>query len=284
MKCQKCGAEINGKFCSECGTPAPQSTSKFCSNCGKELTPGKAFCGFCGTSVNSVTPSFQQVSYPPVTPKKKNRGCLKSALIVVLVLMVSSIVLNGLVDTITNSVADTENTSSSVSSNIPTSEEAPSSSAANEKSYSSSYSKPNVNGQTKTKYTIGDTVIQKDIRVTLEETTLSNGSGFSQPTEGNVFIIFEFEIANNSSEDMVFSSILCSSAYCDNYALDESITALVANDKQSLGGTIAPGRKLKGALAYEIPVNWNTVEVVLDFSSLFDSRDEIIFGVKNIEQ
>lgn len=80
MKCQKCGAEINGKFCSECGTPAPQSTSKFCSNCGKELTPGKAFCGFCGASANGEPPQipkYQQTINAYSQPSKQGIMCPK---------------------------------------------------------------------------------------------------------------------------------------------------------------------------------------------------------------
>ena len=45
VKCPKCGAAVNGKFCSECG--ASVSTVKKCSNCGKDVE-GK-FCTECGT-------------------------------------------------------------------------------------------------------------------------------------------------------------------------------------------------------------------------------------------
>jgi hypothetical protein len=45
MKCSKCGAELEGKFCTNCGAPAP--TKPVCSNCGEELE-GK-FCTKCGT-------------------------------------------------------------------------------------------------------------------------------------------------------------------------------------------------------------------------------------------
>lgn len=45
-KCAKCGTEFTGKFCPECGTPAPADGPKKCPECGAEVT-GK-FCPECG--------------------------------------------------------------------------------------------------------------------------------------------------------------------------------------------------------------------------------------------
>jgi len=45
-KCPECGADNNGKFCTNCGKPKPESDRWFCSECGTE-NHGK-FCTNCG--------------------------------------------------------------------------------------------------------------------------------------------------------------------------------------------------------------------------------------------
>ena len=49
VKCSKCGQAVNGKFCTNCGTPVAAATPKTCPKCGK-VVEGK-FCSDCGTAV-----------------------------------------------------------------------------------------------------------------------------------------------------------------------------------------------------------------------------------------
>ena len=66
VKCPQCGATITGKFCPECGTPAPapaaknkcpkcgaESTGKFCPECGAPMEPAPRRCPNCGTETDS---------------------------------------------------------------------------------------------------------------------------------------------------------------------------------------------------------------------------------------
>lgn len=49
--CPTCHKSVQGKFCSECGTPKPQNQAKFCSQCGTKLDASSKFCPNCGTKV-----------------------------------------------------------------------------------------------------------------------------------------------------------------------------------------------------------------------------------------
>lgn len=76
MKCSKCGAEFEGKFCPECGTPVD----------GQPSVPQQ---------VQQQPPIQQQPVYQsPAVAQKKKGGCLKVGLIILGVIIVIAVIAN----------------------------------------------------------------------------------------------------------------------------------------------------------------------------------------------
>ena len=129
-------------------------------------------------------------------------------------------------------------------------------------------------------FKLGDVVEIDDIIVSFVDVTESTGSDFNKPADGNVFVLCEFEITNNSSEEISVSSMLSFEAYCDDYSCDYSFSALLEKgNKDQLDGTIAAGKKMKGVVGYELPSNWKELEIHYTLSIL--ESDEIVFVATN---
>ena len=132
----------------------------------------------------------------------------------------------------------------------------------------------------KTEYGVGDTLTQNDITVTFLGVTETRGSAYNKPSEGNVYVLCEFEIANNKSTDLGVSSMMNFEVYCDDYSTSLSLGALIeSGNKSQLDGTIAGGKKMKGVVGYEIPADWAELEIHYTPSALF--AKEFTFIVKH---
>ena len=86
----------------------------------------------------------------------------------------------------------------------------------------------------KTAFGVGEQVSLNDVIVTMNNVTESNGSQFNEPAEGNVFILCEFTIENNSEKDLAVSSIMCFEAYVDDYSTSMSLSAIIGAEKNQL--------------------------------------------------
>lgn len=110
-------------------------------------------------------------------------------------------------------------------------------------------------------FKLGETVETSKVKATITEMTKSEGSEFNTPEEGNEFVLLKMTIENISEDqELTISSILSFNAYVDDEALDESFSAILEGDK-TMDGTIAPGKKLSGTLAYEVPKGWEEIEI-----------------------
>ena len=127
-----------------------------------------------------------------------------------------------------------------------------------------------------TEFGVGDKVELNNVIVTLVSVTESKGSQYNKPTEGNVFVLCEFEIENNSSSEIAVSSMMSFEAYCDDYACNYSLTALMEKgNKNQLDGQVAAGKKFNGVVGYEVPADWKELE--LKFTPNFWAGKKITF-------
>lgn len=129
-------------------------------------------------------------------------------------------------------------------------------------------------------FKVGDVVEMNDILITFIGVTESTGSEYVKPAEGNVFVLCEFEIANNSDEELAVSSIMSFTAYCDDYSCDYSFGALMEKgNKDQLDGSVAAGKKMRGVVGYEIPTDWKELEVHYITDIL--SSNKVVFVATN---
>lgn len=123
----------------------------------------------------------------------------------------------------------------------------------------------------------GETASQNDVEVTMTKVTESKGSDFVKPEKGKVFVLAEFLIENKSSEEINISSVMSSKSYIDGYSVDTSLSAEM--DHETLDGSIAPGKKLKGVLGYETDKKYKELEIHLQLD-VWDSGNKIKFIYK----
>lgn len=111
-------------------------------------------------------------------------------------------------------------------------------------------------------FSVGETAEMNGVQITMINYEESEGSEYNEPTDGNVFVLVEFEIANNSNKELAISSMVSFEAYADDYALNPSLTALLEKEGEGqLDGTIAAGKKMKGFVGYEAPADWKEIEI-----------------------
>lgn len=136
--------------------------------------------------------------------------------------------------------------------------------------------------QKKTVYGVGEPADINDVVITLVSVTEDTGEleegefGFYiTPKEGEVFVVCEFDIANNSDKEISVSTITNFNSYIDDYAEHTSISATMMSDKHGLSGTVAAGKKLNGVIGYSARKDWKNLEI--HWAPDFWNNEEITF-------
>ena len=204
---------------------------------GKEK-PATKICKHCKTEI----PYGAKVC-PQCRKKQGPGGCLIAIIVIVVIGLIGSCFGSGSnddvkpVSTTQASVKNTESNETTVEPDTTT--------AASENTFG-----------------VGESVEQKNVIVTLNGITESNGSTYNKPADGNIFVLADFTIENNSDKELSVSSMLSFDAYQDGYSTSMSLSALMEKgNNEQLDGTIAPGKKMKGVVGYEIPKDYKELEI-----------------------
>ena len=125
---------------------------------------------------------------------------------------------------------------------------------------------------------LNETAVFENLKITATEVKESKGESFFKPESGNIFVGVNFTIENISDEEQTISSILLFDGYVDDINCELSISASAAFGSKMLDGTLAPGKKLVGWYAVEIPENWKTLELNVQSEWLSSTSANFVFN------
>ena len=196
--------------------------------------------------------------------KKKKLGCL-IGIIVVIVLMIAAV--GGGDEDGPKKVGTVDSTKESDEGSNDASGESQNAGAAESATEATTQEVSN-------EFVVGDIVATDEFKISyISAEEYVEDNEFLQPKEGHVYYRMEFEFENVSNSDQTVSSMLNWNCYADGYAVDQT---WIGDD--GLDATLSAGKKVKGALYYEIPAE--AAEITLEYDVNFYSSDKIIFIVK----
>ena len=124
---------------------------------------------------------------------------------------------------------------------------------------------------------LNESAVFKDLKFTATEIKESDGESFFAPATGNTFVGIKFTIENISNEEQSVSTLLLFEGYANDVKCEYSISAAAAFDEGTLDGSIAPGKKLVGWYALEVPKDWSTIELQVQSTWLSNNPANFVF-------
>lgn len=129
-----------------------------------------------------------------------------------------------------------------------------------------------------TRVRLGESAIVGGARYTILSVTESRGNSNIKPADGYVFVLVEFEVVNQGYQTIGINPDSRFSAYCDGYTIAASSRAS-AVAPMGFAKSLGAGEKMKGMLCYELPSNWQMLELSYRYATLTD--DALRFVVYN---
>lgn len=123
-------------------------------------------------------------------------------------------------------------------------------------------------------YKEGETVKIGESQVTLNSAKTSKGSGFEKPESGKKYVICNMTIENKGQEAKHHSTLASMKIEDeDSYTYTPTI---YTKANGSLDGELAPGRKMRGEVAFQVPEKAKKMKLIYD-AALFGTG-QIIFN------
>lgn len=227
--------------------------AKFCTNCGKELDENTAMCLNCGVLVGSTTTNNNNNN-----KKEKKKGLPTWAIVLIIVgcFVLIPLILVIVVGITIYNVAE--------NSDIDFEEY--------------------IEQAITQKGTIGDTLKTDDFKITLTNALLYSSIGDNNyyqetPSAGKEYLVFFLDVENISDESQYISNYNFS-GYADGYTVSVKYLLNDIDNIEALSANLAPGKKTKGFIAFEVDTTWEEFE--LHFSNLLED-EALVFTVVNEE-
>lgn len=130
--------------------------------------------------------------------------------------------------------------------------------------------------------TIGDTLENYEYKITLTDSLIYSYIGIEEgyidvPEEGKEYLVFFFNVENKSNESLYISSYDFD-GYVDSYAIPTADIYNNIEGYEELSAELAPGKKAKGFVIYEVEENWQEFDIYID--DLFE-ESTLVFSVVN---
>lgn len=118
-------------------------------------------------------------------------------------------------------------------------------------------------------FTLGDSVETNDLIITFLSAKLTlDDVAYQSPDDGDAFMKLDFEFENISDEDQDISGYDFS-AYADDYAVDYIDSTFDA--------TLSPGKKTKGSIYFEVPIDTNVFDT--EYSTSYYGNSKVKFSI-----
>ena len=124
----------------------------------------------------------------------------------------------------------------------------------------------------KTEFAVGETATFDNKSITVKEVqrNYQTGNQFAQPESGKEFVLVTVDIANNGSSAMDYNTSEFKLQDSNGVQQSESFTALSEGKLNS--GSLAPGGKVTGKLAYEVPKDDTGLKLIYQSFSFFNNK------------